>query len=198
VTENLELKRPSALDEICPAESILASNTSSLSISSIASAIGRRDRIIGCHWINPPYLIPLVEVVRAADTSQETVAYCTGLLKTAGFVPAVCKDVPGFVVNRLQWLLQSEILNLLERGIVNAEDADNIASLGLGARLALYGPEEQRSVRGQDAVAARIQYMFSRPATRSASRLLEDKVAQGSRDEGRPGLVQLFGRVSRS
>jgi 3-hydroxybutyryl-CoA dehydrogenase len=185
VNENLELKRQlfGRLDQLCPPETVLASNTSSLSISAIASAVARRGRVIGCHWLNPPYLVPLVEVVRGTETSAEVVQYCVGLLESAGFVPAVCKDVPGFVVNRLQWMLLNEILNLVERGIVNAEDADNIVSLGLGARLALYGPLKSNDLFADKTLTQHgFRYMFGETGDPrfKPSRLLEEKIAQGA------------------
>ena len=186
VTEDFELKRDlfRQLDVICPGETVLATNTSSLSISRIAAATRKPERIIGCHWVNPPYLIPLVEVVRGDDTSQETVDYCVGLLKTVGVVPAVCrKDVPGFVINRLQRVLQNEILDLVERGIVSLEDADRIAWLGLGARLALHGPLKINDLVADKTLSLHgFETMFRETGDPKfkPSALLKEKVAQGA------------------
>ena len=186
VTENLELKRNlfRQLDEICPAGTVLATNTSSLSISRIAAATRKPERIIGCHWVNPPYLIPLVEVVRGDDTSQETVDYCVSLLRTVNVVPAVCrKDLPGFVINRLQRVLQNEILDLVERGIVSLEDADNIVSLGLGARLALHGPLKINDLVADKTLSLHgFEFMFRETGDPrfKPSELLKEKVAQGA------------------
>lgn len=186
VTENLELKQKllRQLEEICPSETVLATNTSSLSISRIAAATRKPERIIGCHWVNPPYLIPLVEVVRGDDTSQETVDYCVGLLRAVGVEPAVCrKDVPGFVINRLQRVLQNEILDLVERGIVSLEDADNIVWLGLGARLALHGPLKINDLVADKTLSLHgFEYMYRETGDPrfKPSALLKEKVVQGA------------------
>ena len=186
VTEDLELKQKlfRRLDEICPGETVLATNTSSLSISRIAAETRKPERIIGCHWVNPPYLIPLVEVVRGDDTSQGSVDYCVGLLKTIGTIPAVCRrDVPGFVLNRLQRVLQNEILDLVERGIVSPADADNIVSFGMGARLALHGPLKINDLAADKTLTLHgFEYMFRETGDPrfKPSRLLEEKVAQGA------------------
>jgi len=186
VTEDLDLKRRifAQLDEICPADAILASNTSGLAISRLAAATRRPERVIGCHWINPPYLIPLVEVVRGDLTSPQTVADCVGMLRSLGVVPAVCqRDVPGFVINRLQWVIQSEALDLVERQIVSMEDLDNIVQLGLGARLALYGPFRINDLAADKTLTLKgFEYMFREtgdPRFRP-SRLLREKVAEGA------------------
>lgn len=186
VTENLESKRElfGQLDAICSAQTVLATNTSSLSISAIASATRRPDRVVGCHWVNPPYLIPLVEVVRGDDTSQETVDTCVGLLKKVGVVPAVClRDVPGFVINRIQWAIQGELLALIERGVVGLEDADNVVWLALGARLALFGPlrindlaaDKRLTLHGFERM-----YRETGDPRFKPSDLLREKVAQGA------------------
>ena len=186
VTENLELKQElfQRLDGICPAETVLATNTSSLSISRIATATRRPARIIGCHWVSPPYLIPLVEVVMGNDTSQETVDYCVGLLKAVWVVPAICrKDVPGFVLNRLQRVLQSEILDLVERGIVSLEDADRIVCLGMGARLALHGPLKLNDLVADKTLTLHgFEYMYRETGDPrfKPSALLKEKLAQGA------------------
>ena len=105
VLENRELKQRvfQDLDQLCPPETILATNTSVISITEIAAKARRRDRILGTHFWNPPYMIPLVEVVKGRDTSEEAMETTYHLLKNAGKHPVkVMKDVPGFVGNRLQ------------------------------------------------------------------------------------------------
>ena len=186
VTENLESKRElfRRLDEICPPDAVLATNTSSLSIQRIAAATRRPQQVIGCHLVNPPYLIPLVEVVRGEVTSQETVERCVGLLRGVGVVPAVCRrDVPGFVINRIQWAIQGELLALVERGVLDLEDADNVVWLALGARLALFGPlrindlaaDKRLTLHGFERM-----YRESGDPRFKPSDLLREKVAQGA------------------
>jgi len=101
VPERIELKKQvfRKLDGICPKNTILASNTSTLSISEIAQGTNRPDKVIGTHWMNPPYIIPLVEVIRGDETSDSTVDVAINILKKMGKEPVVCKDVPGFIVN---------------------------------------------------------------------------------------------------
>ena len=108
VSENMDLKQQffQDLDKICAPETILASNTSVMSITEIASKSERRERIVGTHFWNPPYLIPLVEVTKAEDTSDEVMELTYQVLKAAGKHPVKClKDVPGFIANRLQHAL---------------------------------------------------------------------------------------------
>ena len=186
VAENLELKQElfGRLDKICPPQTILATNTGSLSITEIASATNRSNQVIGCHWVNPPYLIPLVEVVCGDDTSQKTIDYCLGLLKKAGVVPAVCrKDIPSFIINRIQRVLQNEVLDLVERGIASLEDVDNIVQFALGARLALYGPLRTSDMAADKTLTLQgYETMFRETGDPrfKPSALLKEKVAQGA------------------
>ncbi|MCD4719587.1 MAG: 3-hydroxybutyryl-CoA dehydrogenase, partial [Desulfobacula sp.] len=111
VSENLELKQEifERLDAVCPSETILASNTSVISITQIAEKSNFRERILGTHFWNPPYLIPLVEVVRGKETSDSVMEKTFDLMKQVGKHPVrINKDVPGFVGNRLQHALWRE------------------------------------------------------------------------------------------
>lgn len=186
IPENLQLKLAlfERLDEICSEATILATNTSSLSISKIASATHRADRVLGCHWVSPPYLIPLVEVIRGNDTSDRTLDYCLGLMHRVGVVPAVCrKDIPGFIINRMQRVMQNEALDLVERGVASLEDVDNIVWLALGARLALNGPLKVNDLTVDKAVSLHgCEYMFREIGDPrfKPSALMREKVAQGA------------------
>lgn len=185
VTENLGLKQNifRELDAICPKETILATNTSTLRISHIASVTKRTDKVIGIHWVNPPYLIPLVEVIRADETSQETLDSCVNFLKRIKIVPGVCqKDIPGFIINRIQKVIQNEALSLVERGIVTMEDVDNIIWLALGARLALYGPLKINDLIGNKSQSLHgFEYMYQETGDPrfKPSELLKSKVDKG-------------------
>ncbi len=186
VVENLAVKQDlfRQLDSLCPRETILATNTSTLRISQIACATQRPDKVIGIHWVNPPYLIPLVEVIRGDETSQETVDFCLALLKRIKVVPGLCqKDIPGFIINRIQKVILNEALSLVERGIATLEDVDNIIWLALGARLALYGP-----LRINDLIANKAQslhgfeYMYRETGDPrfKPSDLMKEKVEKGA------------------
>jgi 3-hydroxybutyryl-CoA dehydrogenase len=149
IVENLEEKKRffRELDEICPANVIFASNTSYLSITELAAATKRPDRFIGMHWFNPPQIMRLIEVVRTPSTSEETVSAIVDFSKKVGKTPMVCRDSPGFVVNRILQPWYNEGMRLLEEGIATAQDIDTAIKLGGGFRM---GPLELRDLVGLD------------------------------------------------
>lgn len=135
VPEEMELKQQmfKRLDELCAPETILATNTSSLSISAIGSLTQRQDRVIGMHFFNPAAVMRLVEIIRGAKTSDETYQVIKDLAAKFGKETiTVNKDAPGFVVVRLFVVLANEAVKLLEEGIATAEDIDKGCQLGLG------------------------------------------------------------------
>jgi 3-hydroxybutyryl-CoA dehydrogenase len=117
-------------DAALPAEAVLASNTSSIPISSLAAATGRRDRVIGMHFFNPVPVLKLVEVVRGRETSDETAEAITELALELGKTPAVANDFPGFVSNRILMPFINEAVWALHDGVAEAEAIDTIAKLG--------------------------------------------------------------------
>ncbi len=119
------------LDRVCPASTIFASNTSSLSIIEIAVATKRSDRFAGLHFFNPPVVMQLVEIVRALTTSDATVEALRGFVTKLGHQPVVCKDTPGFIVNRLMVPIMLEAVRTLEAGVATVEDIDKAVKLGL-------------------------------------------------------------------
>ena len=122
-------------------EVILASNTSTLSIAALGASICRRDRLIITHWFNPPYLIPVVEVVAGEFTGSGVMAEAIQFLADMGKEPVrVLKQVPGLLVNRIQTAMFREIVGLLEAGVASAEDIDKAVRGSMGLRLALTGP----------------------------------------------------------
>lgn len=162
VPEKIGLKKQvfERIDDLCPENAILASNTSTLSISEIAGATKRPDKVIGTHWMIPPYIMPLVEVVRGEKTSDSTVDIVVKLLKRVKKEPILCKDVPGFVVNRLQFAMVVEALSLLEQGIATANDIDRVWTKHLGIRYALMGPTEFLDGAGLDVALDCISYLY--------------------------------------
>ncbi len=132
ITENMELKKElfTQLDKLCPAETIFASNTSSLSITEMASATQRAPRFVGMHFFNPVPAMRLVEVVRGYGTSQDTVDAARELAERMGKTPIEAKDSPGFIVNRLLVPMINEALYLLMEGVASAEDIDQAMVLG--------------------------------------------------------------------
>ena len=150
VLEVMDLKKEvfKALDEMCRPEVILSSNTSSMSITEIATATKRPDRVAGMHFFNPVPLMRLVEVVRGHFTSDETVAICMDVTKKLGKEAVeVKKDVPAFIVNRLMVPHFIEAMVLLEEGVATKEDIDKAAKLGLNYPM---GPFELMDLTGLD------------------------------------------------
>jgi 3-hydroxybutyryl-CoA dehydrogenase len=117
-------------DETLPAEAVLASNTSSIPISSLAAATGRPERVIGMHFFNPVPVLKLVEIVRGKETSDETADAITELARELGKTPAVANDFPGFVSNRILMPFINEAVWALHDGVAEAEAIDTIAKLG--------------------------------------------------------------------
>jgi 3-hydroxybutyryl-CoA dehydrogenase len=133
VIEVMEPKRAvfAELDKICPPTTLFASNTSSLTIIEIAAATKRPDRFAGLHFFNPPVMMQLVEIVRALTTSDATVAALKDFVTRLGHQPVVCKDTPGFIVNRLMVPIMLEAVRALEQGVATVEDIDKAVKLGL-------------------------------------------------------------------
>ncbi|WP_144632194.1 3-hydroxyacyl-CoA dehydrogenase family protein [Bordetella genomosp. 13] len=183
VPEKLELKRDifSRLDSLCGPQTILATNTSGLSINAIAQAVTRRDRFVGTHFFTPADVIPLVEVVRNDGTSDTTVVSVMDTLRHVGKRPVLVKrDIPGFIANRIQHALAREAMALLESGVASAEDIDEVVKWSLGIRLALSGPLEQRDMNGLDVHLAIAEYLYADLENRTEpSELLRDKVRDG-------------------
>jgi 3-hydroxybutyryl-CoA dehydrogenase len=132
IPEDLKLKQ-TLFDELGRAthrDAILASNTSSISISQLAAASGRADRVVGFHFMNPAPVMQLVEIVQARDTSKPTVEVAVELARRLGKIPVVAKDVPGFIVNRILMPMINEAVFALEQGVASAEDIDLAMATG--------------------------------------------------------------------
>jgi 3-hydroxybutyryl-CoA dehydrogenase len=163
VPEMLELKQEvfEKLDRIAPPQAILASNTSGLSITQIGSRTLRAQKTIILHWVNPPHIIPVVEIVRGEKTSDETAELSYRLMLKLGKRPVrILKEVPGFLFNRLQFALYREALHCLEAGVAAAEDIDLIVKAGYGFRLATLGPLETSDFGGLDTFFQVCQNLF--------------------------------------
>ena len=163
VTENLGLKQQvfEKLDVICPPHTILASNTTALMPSQIGVNAKHKDKILNTHYFNPPYLIPLVELIRSPYTSDETVTVTSELLTSIGKTPAVIeKEVPGFVGPRLQAALIREAFAIVEQGIASAETVDLVVRNSFGRRLSVAGPFEVFELAGWDLVLSAFEELY--------------------------------------
>jgi 3-hydroxyacyl-CoA dehydrogenase len=151
IPEDLEAKRElfRAMDALAPPEAILTSNTSGLPISDLALPAVRRDRITGSHFVQPGHIVPVVEVIRGRETSEEAMARTREVWERLGRLPLrVNRDVPGFLVNRLQHAIIREAVRLLAEGVAGAEEIDMAVQLGLAPRFTTAGPLEQRDING--------------------------------------------------
>jgi 3-hydroxybutyryl-CoA dehydrogenase len=149
VPEALDLKRMvfSELDDLCPDRTVFASNTSSLPISRIAHATGRRDRVIGVHFFNPVAAMPLVEIVRGRETSSATEQRALALVRSLGKQAVRVFDSPGFATSRLGIALGLEAMRMAEEGVAGPADIDRAMELGYGHRM---GPLKTSDLVGLD------------------------------------------------
>lgn len=149
IVENIDIKRDtfSKLDKFCPPHAILASNTSYQSITEMARVTKRADKVLGMHWFNPPQLMRGVEVVRTDKTSQEVVDTIVALAKKLGKVPGICKDTPGFIVNRILQPWYNESYNIFDEGLAAMLDIDTAIKTAYNYRM---GPFELRDLVGLD------------------------------------------------
>lgn len=153
IPENLHLKQEifRAMDSLAPQSTILASNASMLKITDIGKKVKDKERLVITHWFNPPYLIPVVEVVKGVDTSPDTVERTVNLLERIVKVPVrVLEEVPGHLLNRIQFALFRETLALFEDGVATPEEIDKAVSGSLGLRLATIGPLKTIDLAGID------------------------------------------------
>jgi 3-hydroxybutyryl-CoA dehydrogenase len=151
--ERMELKQAifEQLDASAPPHAILATNTSVMRVTEIAAKTKHPERVVGTHWWNPPFLVPLVEVVQGEQTDPSTVRSAMELLREAGKTPVhVKRDVPGFVGNRLQHALWRQALELVDQGVCDAEDVDTVVKASFGIRLPVLGPIENADLVGLD------------------------------------------------
>lgn len=165
VPEVMELKQKlfPEMEALVGKNTVLASNTSALSISKISSVCKHPENICGMHWFNPPELVPLVEVIKGEKTSDETATLVYELIKKLDHEPImVKKEAPGFVGNRMQIALFREALHILEEGIADPRDVDKALKYGIGFRWSWQGPAETADLGGLDVWNAVSTYLFPR------------------------------------
>jgi 3-hydroxybutyryl-CoA dehydrogenase len=179
VPEKLELKRSifAKLDAACRPDALLATNTSSLSITRIAEACKRPERVLGMHFFNPVHIMKLVEVVRAAQTAPEAATLALELSRLMGKDPIDVKDSPGFASSRLGLVIGLEAMRMLEAGVASAEDIDKAMVLGYGFPM---GPLKLTDLVGLDVRLSIAEYLTKEVGPNFAPpQVLRDKVARG-------------------
>jgi 3-hydroxybutyryl-CoA dehydrogenase len=161
--EDLALKRGlfAEIENAAKPAAVLASNTSVIPITSIMAGLRDKARALGTHWWNPPYLVPLVEVIRTVNTSDATVEATLKLLASAGKTAVeVKKDIPGFIGNRLQHALWREAMALVADGVCDARTVDEVVKASFGTRLAVLGPLENADLVGTDLTRSIHNYLL--------------------------------------
>ena len=164
VVEDMEVKKDlfSEVCTLCSAETILATNTSGMSITKIATAVTYPERFVGTHFWNPPYVMPLVEVIKGDLTSDETMEITCRVIEKAGKKPIrVQKDIPGFLGNRLQSALQREALALAERCVATPRDIDTMIKYSFAMRMPPLGVFEHADMVGVDMVQSVHSYLLA-------------------------------------
>jgi len=160
VVENMDVKKQvfKELDEICPEHTIFASNTSSLSITEMAAATKRPEKVVGMHFFNPVPIMRLVEIVRGLTTSDETVEVAKAFAEKLGKTPVVCKDSPGFIANRIALPSFNEAMFALMEGLATKEDIDTAMKLGYNWPM---GPFELADLVGLDTLLAVFEVFYN-------------------------------------
>lgn len=160
VFENIDVKAQvwQSISDVASRDCLLASNTSSLSITEIASFVDKPERFCGMHFFNPVAMMPLVEVVKALQTSDETVTKARAFVEGIGKSPIVCEDKPGFIVNRLLVPYINDAVHALSEGVASAEDID--AAMKMGANMPL-GPLALADLIGLDVQLAASESLFN-------------------------------------
>lgn len=159
ISENMELKKEifKKLDEVCKEEAILATNTSSLSITEISSVTSRPDKVIGMHFFNPVPVMKLVEVIKGIATSEDTKCKILSLAEQLGKTPVEVEEAPGFIVNRILIPMINEAVGILAEGIASAEDIDNAMKLGANHPI---GPLALSDLIGNDVCLAIMDVLY--------------------------------------
>ncbi|MEO1011178.1 MAG: 3-hydroxyacyl-CoA dehydrogenase NAD-binding domain-containing protein [Bacteroidota bacterium] len=158
-TENPEVKNTlfGKLDRVCAPHTILATNTSSISITAIATATGRPDKVIGMHFMNPVPLMPLVELIRGFDTSVSTTESILKLSKKLGKTPVIANDYPGFVANRILMPMINEAIETLFHGVSGVLEIDTVMKLGMAHPM---GPLQLADFIGLDVCLSILEVMY--------------------------------------
>ena len=187
VLEVMEIKQSvySWLNDHVAVNAIISSTTSTMSANDLAEFIDRKERFVNGHWLNPAYLIPLVEVSPGDNTSQETIDSMRSLLEAIGKVPVVCKASPGFIISRIQAVALNEAARVVEEGVASAEDVDKAIKTGFGIRYATLGLLEFIDWGGGDILFHATNYLGQ---NLDKDRFSTPEIIKKNMKEGRNGL----------
>jgi 3-hydroxybutyryl-CoA dehydrogenase/5-formyl-3-hydroxy-2-methylpyridine 4-carboxylate dehydrogenase len=170
VPENEDIKAATyrAIDPLIGPEVIVVSDTSGIPITRLQAHISNPGRMAGMHWSNPPHIIPMIEVIAGQATDPAVIDRLRDLIRSLGLLPVVIrKDVPGFVENRVLYALLREVVDLVEQGVVDAEDMDTCVSWGIGYKLAVIGPMQLLDMAGLDIYRSVASFLNADLSTRA-------------------------------
>ena len=186
VPEIVEVKRETFawLDQILPADSVIASTTSTFLVTQLADLVQNGERFLNAHWLNPADLVPLVEISKSCSTDQDALNRLLALLKSIGKVPVVCTDSPGYIVPRLQTLVMNEAARMVEEGAARAEDIDTAVRLGFGFRFGILGMLEFLDWGGGDILHYASDYLSGELGERYEA----PAIIASNMDENRRGM----------
>ena len=187
IIENMEVKQAffRQLEAICRPDTIFATNTSSLSVNEICQKMTTKERFIGANWWTPAHIVPLIEMVRADETSDETARRLYDFFEAVGKKPIVInREVKGFVGNRIQFAVMREAMNIVENGYASMEDVDRVLHYGLGLRYAVLGPFRTADFGGVDTFFHISETLFPDLSSRESPNDLIHKLY----DEGKYGI----------
>ena len=183
IPEKLGLKKAlfREMEEEVREDTILASNSSGIPVTKIAEAVRHPGRVIGTHWLNQPHVIPLIEVIKGEQTDAATVQATRQLIERVEMIPILIQgNVPGFIHNRILFVIYREVLHLLEAGLVSAEDIDNVTKWAIGPKLTAIGPLEMLDVAGLDVYQSIANYLNSDlDDSDEVSSVIREKVRRG-------------------
>ncbi len=171
-----------AIDALIAPDTIVASDTSGIPITKLQAHISNPARMVGMHWSNPPHIIPMIEVIGGEQTAPQTVDTIRDLIRSLGLLPVVLKkDVPGFVENRVLYALLREVVDLVERGVIEPEDIDTCVSWGIGYKLAVVGPMALLDMAGLDIYNSVSSFLNADLADRKdVAPMIGSKIAAGT------------------
>ena len=154
---NLKLKIFQELDAACPEDTILATNTSSISITQISAVTSRPKQVVGMHFMNPVPIMPLVEIIAGYNTSKEVLNFTENLTKEIGKIPVIVNDYPGFIANRILMPMINEAIEALNSGVAGVHEIDSIMKLGMAHPM---GPLELADFIGLDVCLSILEVMY--------------------------------------
>lgn len=184
IPEDLDLKLGllERLDRLVSPRCVLASDSSGIPVGKLQAKVSHPGRVIGMHWSNPPHIIPMIEVIAGEKTDRSVVDWMVSTIKGLDLVPVVVKkDVPGFVENRVLYALLREAVDLVERGVIDAENLDTCVSWGIGYKLAVIGPMALLDMAGLDIYQAVGGYLNRELCNREdVGRFITDRTGAGN------------------